>query len=362
MNDATHIKHLAAELDFALCGIAEARPTDYADDLRDWLDAGKHGTMTWLADHLDVRVDPAQLLDGARSVITVADYIGAGAADEVDRSKFTIQKSKVPARIARYAQVDDYHKIIKKRLHQLADTLQAAAPEHRFRACVDTAPILEREHAMRAGLGWTGKHTLTIHPKLGSHLLLGEIVTTLPLEPDAPQADHCGTCTRCIDACPTQCITPYSIDASRCVSYLTIEHRDAIDPALFEAIGDLLYGCDICQDVCPHNTKAARGLATTPDAYNQRPGTLDALTVLNWTEDDRRNAFVRSAMKRAKLHQMKRNALIVLGNAIRSGDVEPAAREQIKRIASDVDEHEVVRQTARNVIDWLAGSGGTDKR
>ena len=160
-------------------------------------------------------------------------------------------------RIARYALGDDYHEIIKDRLHVLADWLRQIAPDAQTRAAVDTAPVLERELAGLAGIGWVGKNTCVIHPRVGSWLLLGQIITTLSLSADEPMPDHCGTCTRCIDACPTDAITqPYQLDASRCISYLTIEHRGEIPTEFHGPIGDWLYGCDICQDVCPHNSRA----------------------------------------------------------------------------------------------------------
>jgi len=250
--------------------------------------------------------------------------------------------------------VDDYHAVLKKRLHRLADDLRQRWPDEAFRACVDTAPVLEREHHRRAGLGWVGKNTMLIHPFRGSHLLLGEIITTLAAEPDEPMHDHCGTCTRCIDACPTQCITPHQLDASRCISYLTIEHRGSIDSSLHSAMGDWMYGCDVCQEVCPYNAPQRGQTAQPPpeDYGPPRPGAMDPLEVLRWTEDDRRDAFTRSAMKRAKLNQIKRNALIVLGNDAAAAD--PDVVERIRAIASDPAEDELVRHTARQVLDRLA--------
>ncbi|RMH11536.1 MAG: tRNA epoxyqueuosine(34) reductase QueG, partial [Planctomycetota bacterium] len=227
-----------------------AEPSRQGDALRRWLKRGEHGSMAYMARYTDVRTDVRLLLEGARSVVMVADlYATRGAAPDESRSGF--------GRVARYARGRDYHKVIKKRLHQLSDELAGQYPGHRFRTFVDTAPVLERELAARCGIGWQGKHTLTIHPQLGSYLLLGGIVTTLELEPppEQPKAvDHCGTCTRCIDACPTQAIRPYHVDARKCISYLTIEHRGTIDPEFHEPMGDWIFGCDVCQEVCPHNS------------------------------------------------------------------------------------------------------------
>jgi len=338
------------ELGFALAGVCEAAPTARDDDLRAWLDAGKHGTMGWLADNIEKRCDPRRVLPGAKSIILVADQY-ASRNDAPDEQRHAV------GRIARYARGADYHKIIKKRLHALADDLRERYPDGEFRAFVDTAPVLEREHASRAGLGWIAKHTLLIHPKVGSYALLGGVLTTLEIEPppeQSPVADHCGACTRCIEACPTDAITPYSVDATRCISYLTIEHRERIDPAFHGAIGDWLFGCDICQEVCPHNTPRADGVGVgaAHEAYAPRRSGFDLLEVLGWTEDDRREAFTTSSMKRANLAMMRRNAVICAANALRSRS-DPALRERLEEIAADPDEDALVRETARDALATL---------
>ena len=291
---ADDILRLAEEQGFALAGIAPAEPSSYIDAVREWVDEGKHGTMRYLAEHLDVRLDPDRLLEGARSVIAVADLYDAGGSPD---PRSPIPNPRPKGKIARYARGDDYHKVIKKRLHTLADALAQRFPGEAFRTTVDTAPALEREHATRAGLGWQARNTMMIHPRHGSYTLLGLIVTTLrvegtrgrgaevpsvepdnsaprPLDPSAPiRRDHCGHCTRCIDACPTDAIAAegYSIDASRCVSYLTIEHRGLIDPEFHEGMGDWIAGCDICQEVCPYNAIAARHPLPVLDRYTPRP-------------------------------------------------------------------------------------------
>ena len=348
------------ELGFALAGVADAGPSAYERELRAWLDAGKHGEMQYLAGHTAGRLDPARFVPGARSVICVADRYHDGAADPQEPSS-----GGPRGRIARYAHGDDYHVVIKKRLHRLADELTTEFPGDTFRVCVDTAPVLERELAQRAGLGAVGKHTLLIEPGAGSWLLLGEIVTTAALAPSAPgAADPCGSCTRCIDACPTGAITPWSVDSTRCISYLTIEHRSLIEPDLSPRIGDWIFGCDVCQEVCPHNqpTDRCRDLAVHA-AYAARRRGFDLLEVLGWDEQARRDAFVRSAMKRAKLVMMKRNALVAAGNALvaagnalvaagnalAAGD-RPALRRRVEAIAADGAEDEVVRSTARAVL------------
>jgi epoxyqueuosine reductase len=359
-------------LGFGLLGIAPAEPSDHADELRAWLDAGRHGEMAYLAEHVDVRLDPRKLLGGAESIICVADRY----PDEPPNDHATERQR---GRIARYAWGDDYHKTIKSRLFELADALRARFPGAEFRCTVDTAPALEREHAARAGLGWIGKHTLLLHPRHGSYLLLGLIVTTLKLQTSAeagfphetvPPTDHCGQCTRCIDACPTGCIDKagYSIDASRCISYLTLEHRGVIDESLHEAMGDWVAGCDVCQEVCPFNGVRGSGSGVQEDptnrlrfsalpvhpAYEPRAPapTLDLLDVLGWSIVERREAFTKSALKRIKLDMLKRNALIALGNALTKKD-DPAVRARIAQIADDEGEPELVRATARQVLTRL---------
>jgi epoxyqueuosine reductase len=353
MHDAQHaaatVRRLAQDLGFAVLGIASAAPAPRADFVRQWLGAGKHGQMAFLADELEARLDPARLLPGARSFIAVADRYP---------SQTSLPAPPRPARIARYAWGDDYHRVIKKRLHRLADALREVYPQHQYRSAVDTAPVMERDHAARAGLGWIGKHTLLIHPRLGSWLLLGEIITTLELADAAPGqaiSDHCGTCTRCLDACPTACLTPYQIDAQRCISYLTIEHEGAIDPSLHESMGDWVAGCDVCQEVCPFNRDDRPG-APPPEQGSHKRYTprspapaFDLLDLLNWTPQQRQAAFTNSALKRITLQQMKRNALIAAGNALRKAD-DATLRRRVRQIADDESEPEVVRTTARQAL------------
>lgn len=328
---------------FALAGACSVEPSAWGDAFRDWLGAGKHGSMGYLENNLETRLDPARMLDGVRSAVVVGDLY----ATRADREDEPLGQGE--GRVARYARGRDYHRVIKKRLHALADSLGAAHEGHTFRAAVDTAPVLERELAARAGMGWTGKHTLTIHPREGSYFLLGVLLTTLELEPQtSPVADHCGTCTRCIEACPTDAITPYSVDGSRCISYLTIEHRGEIEPGLRGGIQDWLYGCDICQEVCPHNSARETGAVARAD-YAPARDRFDLLEVLGWDENARREAFTGSAMKRATLAMMKRNAVIVLGNqALQAPSA--AVLERLRQVANDEDEPELVRDAARDAL------------
>ena len=306
---AGDIKRRARELGFDLVGIADASPSSYRDYLRNWLDDGQAGTMRYLAKRFEERTDPATYLPGARSVICVAMNYHAPLEPVPEHER------AYHGRVARYALGIDYHEVIKTRLHALADWLREVVPDAITKSAVDTAPVMEKGLAARAGVGWQGKNTCPINENIGSWLLLGEIVTTLALPVDEPAVDRCGTCTRCLDACPTGAITaPYELDARRCISYLTIEHREGeIDPALAPKVGDWLYGCDICQDVCPWNGKAP---ATTDPVLAPRfpTGMLDLRQVLSWTSDEYRSALRHSAMKRVKLPVLQRNARVALRN------------------------------------------------
>ena len=260
-------------LGFAAAGVAPARPSAWAGAMRAWLEAGSQGGMEYMSRDLEVRLDPRRILEGTRSFLVVADQYAPRGSEHDSR----LAEDRPMGRVARYAQGRNYHEVMKRRLHTLADALRVEIPGSEFRTCVDTAPIMERELAVAAGLGWQAKNTMVIHPRLGSYLLLGVVATTLDLVPPAEQwvaTDHCGTCTRCIDACPTKAITPYRVEGSRCISYLTIEHRGLVAKDLHAGIGDWMYGCDVCQDVCPHNSPREES-GTPHPAYAPRTTHLD---------------------------------------------------------------------------------------
>jgi epoxyqueuosine reductase len=306
---AAAVKQRAKGLGFDLVGIAPAEASKYREYFRAWLDDGKAGVMDYLARRVDERCDLATFLPGARAVVCVAMnyHTRLDPVPPEDRQHH--------ARIARYALGDDYHEIIKHRLYDLADWIRDEAPGTETRCGVDTAPIMEKELAARAGVGWVGKNTCVINEHAGSWLLLGEVITTLDLPLDEPAVDRCGTCRRCIDACPTGAITaPYQLDARRCISYLTIElHDQPIPPEFHQPMGEWLYGCDICQDVCPWNHKAPH--ATDPALTPRFPtGTIDLRQLLAWRRDEYNAAFRHSAIKRVKLPVLQRNAGIVRDN------------------------------------------------
>ncbi|HLF24633.1 MAG TPA: tRNA epoxyqueuosine(34) reductase QueG, partial [Burkholderiales bacterium] len=218
-------------------------------------------------------------------------------------------------RVAMYAWGEDYHAVLRRKLETLVGQMRKSFPEpFETRICVDTTPVVEREMAAAAGIGWIGKNTLVLNPSLGSYFFLGVVITTLDLEPDEPMPDHCGTCTACVDACPTKAFpAPYEMDASRCISYLTIEHRGEIPASLHSAMGDWIFGCDVCQKACPHNrhTPETRESAFAPRSTNAQPRLHN---LLNWSQADYARELRGSAMKRAKLAMLQRNARIALEN------------------------------------------------
>lgn len=316
------VKALAEGSGLAACGVAAAEPIGRAEYVRDWIARGMAGEMAYLEKHIETMLDPAKLLPGAKSVIVVADLyhrempeVASGVAAGGSGSA----NGPALGRVAMYAWGEDYHRVVKGKLFGLADALRAEidAPFN-AKVCVDTAPLIEREFAARAGIGWIGKNTLALSEALGSYFFLGAIVTTLEIAADEPAADHCGSCTACLDACPTDAFpAAYQMDARRCISYLTIEHRSEIEPPLASKIGDWIFGCDDCQTVCPFNRKAP--LTEEPRYLRDRAGaSLDLDAVRSWEIEDYRAALSRSAMKRAKLPMLKRNAEIASANARQS--------------------------------------------
>lgn len=347
-----HVLQRCREFGFAAAGVCSTRPSDHAPAFHSWLEHGKHGAMEYMAQDVPQRLDPALLVPGARAAICVADRYADGRPD-----------ARVPGRgrIARYARGEDYHVVIRARLEALAEELRRAHPEHRFRVCVDTAPVLERELAERAGLGRVGKHTLLIgHHGQGSWLLLGVIVTTLELHAeDHAHQDPCAQCTRCVDACPTQAIQPWSVDGSRCISYLTIEHPGAADPQLAASTRDWIFGCDICQEVCPHNqpTRRSKRAAVHPAYQAHRTG-FDLLDVLGWTQEQWEAAQLNGVLRRATHAMWVRNAAWAAGHALgQEGTLalppEQAAalRARLRALAEDSAQPLEVRQAARNAVE-----------
>jgi epoxyqueuosine reductase len=291
------IKAEAHRLGFMACGMAGAGfLEDEAPRLEQWLRESKHGQMGYMANHFDMRLDPRKLVPGAKSVISLA-YNYHTRAEQSDPSA---------PRISTYAHGRDYHKVLRKRLKPLMDFITKEFGDVSMRAFVDSGPVLEKAWAQRSGIGWVGKHTNIIRQGTGSFFFLCEIIVDLELAPDAPATDHCGTCRRCIDACPTEAITPYGVDGSRCISYLTIELRDAIPEEFNGKLQGWAFGCDICQEVCPWNRFSK---AHNEPQFNAKPYLL-ALTTEEWngmTEIVFDRLFEGSAVKRTKHAGLQRN-------------------------------------------------------
>jgi len=315
---AAAAKTAARDLGFEACGVTDLAPSAAAPALGRWLDQGYQGEMRYMERQAPARREPARAWPEARSAVVVLhNYRQANAEPAPGRG-----------RIARYALGDDYHAVMSAKLEQLAARLMSVAGAGRFRAYVDAGPLPERELARRAGLGWVGKNTMLIRPGLGSFTFIGVLLTDQALAPDAPfEADRCGTCHRCLDACPTDAFPePRVLDARRCISYLTIEARGAMPEALAPMVGDRLFGCDVCQDVCPWNVRFAT--ETAEDRYLARPAlewpTL--LEIAGMTERAFDAAFGETALERAGRAGLARNAAVVLENTRRRGAAEcPAA-------------------------------------
>lgn len=299
------VRQIAGELGFDHIGISKARRLDEEEDkLADWLRQGHHGDMAWMENNFEKRLDPQKLVPGAKSVVSlVYNYF----TDET-------QKEGAP-KISMYAARRDYHRVLKKKLKHLLHRIQEDVGNVQGRCFVDSAPVMERQWAQNGGLGWLGKNTLLIHPKRGSYYFLAELILDLELEPDHAIRDHCGTCRACIDACPTEAIADegYLLDASRCISYLTIELKDAIPNELAPKMEDWVFGCDICQQVCPWNRFSKEN---AEDALQPRREILD-LNREDWyemTEDVFDEVFSGTPVKRTKYSGIRRNLKVLSKN------------------------------------------------
>lgn len=310
-----HIKASARDLGFAPVGVAPAEPPEHRSFYLDWLGLGYGGEMGYLERNLDRRFDPRCVLPNARSVLCVG----------MNYEPKTKEVEDVPAssgKISRYARGDDYHHVIGKRLHALLEEIRKLEPDTEGKVYVDTGPVLERDLAARAGLGWFGKNTNLINKERGSWFFLGEIFLSLELDYDRPETDHCGTCNLCIEACPTEAIRePYLLDSRQCISYLTIELKGSIPEHLRAGMGDWIYGCDICQEVCPWNEKHAE--PTDEFAYQPREGRspADLHELLQLDQAGFSGRFNGSPIKRAKRRGLLRNVAVAIGNQGRTEDI-----------------------------------------
>jgi epoxyqueuosine reductase len=319
------ISQRALQLGFDDCRFTTASPPDHAAEFKRWLQAGHHGQMDYLARNAHKRIAPDRVLAAAKTIITLA-------------ASYTPPDACVPPQmgaageIARYARYGDYHKILGGRLKDLTAFVTSLGGGARSLWYVDTGPLLERDLAERAGLGFIGKHTNLISRKLGNWIFLSEIITTLELEADAPEKNRCGSCRRCIDACPTAAITaPFQLDARRCISYLTIELKGAIPEALRPMIGNRIYGCDDCLAVCPWNRFARQGAMMRPH-YRPDLAAPDLLELLSLDEAAFEQRFAGTPIRRVKRRGLLRNVCVALGNC---GD--EAALPALKRTAAETE-------------------------
>ena len=315
------LARLALEQGFELFGVAAASPPDRADYIREWIDGGRHGEMGWLARGIGRRLDPRLVMPGAKSIITVG-------------LNYHTPRPEPSAEIASYARGDDYHDVVGQRLSKMAFRLHALSGAA-ARAYVDTGPIIERDAAARAGIGWIGKSTMLVSETLGTWFFLGAIITDIDLPPDAPAADRCGSCARCMAACPTGAITaPYQLDPRLCIAYLSIEHRGPIPEELRPAFGPRIFGCDDCLRACPWNRFAH---ASHEGAF--QPRSLPALPdLLALTKDDFNALFSRSPIRRARWEGFLRNVCIAMGNTGGPSAI-PALRAAAAASPPPVPEH-----------------------
>ena len=329
------LQQWARELGFQHVGVAGVDLGEAEARLLQWLDRGYAGEMDYLARHGTRRSRPGELVPGTLRVISLRMNYRDASARDAD----AVLTDPALAYVSRYALGRDYHKILRARLQKLVDRMRDEVGEFAHRVFTDSAPVMEVELARQAGLGWRGKHTLLLDRDAGSMFFLGEIYTDLPLPVDAPLSDHCGTCTRCIEVCPTQAILePYLLDARRCISYLTIEHAGSIPEPLRPLLGNRIYGCDDCQLVCPWNKFA--GTAQVPD-FETRNG-LDAASLVDlfaWTEDDFARRLEGSPIRRIGHERWLRNIAVALGNAPSSRPVIDAERARLAHGSALVREH-----------------------
>ena len=320
---AHDIKRWGRDLGFQETGITDTDLSREESRLLEWLDRGYHGGMDYMARHGVKRARPDELIPGTLRIVSARLNYKPRAA----RESWTVIGDPQRAFISRYALGRDYHKVLRNKLQALAEKIEAAIGAYRYRVFTDSAPVLEVALARNAGLGWRGKHTLLLTREAGSMFFLGEIYTDLPLPADTPTGEHCGTCRKCLDVCPTQAIVaPYQLDARRCISYLTIEHKGPIPESLRPLIGNRVYGCDDCQLVCPWNKYAQDA---GEDDFQVRNG-LDNATLVElfgWTEPEFEDRLAGSAIRRIGYRQWLRNIAVGLGNALADSSLPATARK-----------------------------------
>ncbi len=345
---AAQIRVWGVELGFQQIGIADADLSDAEPRLLEWLDAGFHGDMDYMAKHGVKRARPGELVPGTLRVIAARmNYLPADVAES-----WAVINEPGKAYVSRYALGRDYHKVLRRRLQRLTERVEAAVGSFNHRVFTDSAPVMEVELAAKAGLGWRGKHTLLLTREAGSYFFLGEIYTDLPLPVDAATGNHCGKCEKCIDICPTRAIVaPYRLDARRCISYLTIEHHGSIPLELRALIGNRVYGCDDCQLACPWNRFAQ---VSDEADFAVRNGLDNAALVdlFAWTEDEFHDRLMGSAIHRIGYERWLRNLAVGLGNALRAAP--PSAQEIIAALRARCDH---ASELVREHVAWALQQG-----
>lgn len=332
---ALNIKEWAVEFGFAEAKITDIDYSQHKEAYQEWIDAGYNASMDYLANHGDMRFHPEQLHPGTKRIIALRMHYLPQSVETVKRLQ-----SKDKAYIARYALGRDYHKLIRKRLTSLAKKIQAQVGDHGYRAFVDSAPVLERQIAENSGLGWIGKNTLLLTPKAGSWFLLGEIFTNLPLPIDTPTPNrHCGSCRACLDLCPTDAfVKPWVLDASKCISYLTIEHDGPIPVELRSKMGNRIFGCDDCQLVCPW-TKFAKYTQEQDFQPRHQLDKEELVTLFLWQEEEFLKKTEGSPIRRTGYENWLRNIAVALGNAPTSDSLLQALKQRENDDSDIVKEH-----------------------
>lgn len=332
-----NIKFVAKALGFSDCRIAKAQVAAHSEIFEEWVEAGCAGDMKWLERNVNRRVNPTEVLTGAKSLVCLALNYYPGEADERENGS--------DYKVARYAWNEDYHDLVESKLRDLNAAMEDMGGTQRY--YVDTGPVLERDFASDAGLGWNGKSTVQIHKEFGTWTFLCELITTLDLKPDPPLRDHCGKCTRCIDHCPTNAITgPREMDARKCISYLTIENLGRIPIEFRKSIGNRIYGCDVCLEVCPWNRFAKLSRETTFHA-KQEIFTHSLRDFLSMSQEDFSRVFAKSPIKRIKRNRFLRNVCVAIGNTGTLEDL-PELEALLQR-----DSDELVQEHAQWAIDEI---------
>ncbi len=359
------IERWSTELGFADCRISTAELHHAEEGLQAWLDAGFHGQMDYMAEHGMKRARPSELVPGTMRVISVRmNYLPlSSTSDWKEREEQRLDQPS-QAVISVYARGRDYHKILRQRLQQLADKITQHGSSHAYRVFTDSAPVMEVALAQQSGLGWRGKHTLLLHREAGSLFFLGEIYTDLPLPVDVPTEAHCGSCEACITVCPTQAIVaPYKLDARRCISYLTIEHKTSIPVELRPLMGNRILGCDDCQLVCPWNKFAQKAVIPDSDVRNAFDQSK-LIDLFAWTEEEFNAKCEGSAIRRIGHERWLRNIAIALGNALRHSDTSSnevseivlALQSRLQHPSALVQEHVIWALAQQGLPDELANN------